>query len=189
MNYRRVLALYICTSLFLLVFAIKPVDSVLADIPNNGLRQKIGFYDVQINTNPLVPVVGKRTNILVSISSSNPDFPLTDIPVVLIIMKDDSEIHKTDPIFLAGGHLNYPYVFREPGLYGLHIDFLNNSLDADSSTNQITTFEFPLKVSDSNSMYFTELPIIIILIVGSVTTYLAFKKRVNFFYRLKKRTV
>lgn len=186
MNYRPALALYMSIIIFSTIVIFKPVESVLADIPTNGLRQKIGDYDLQINTIPPMPNAGKKTNILISVTSSNSDFPLTDIPVVLKITKDGLEISKTKPIFISGGHFNYPHLFTEPGLYGLHIDFLNNSLEVDSLSNQITTFEFPLRVSDTNSISSVGMPIVI-LAAGVGIAYVAIRKHGNFLYRLKKR--
>lgn len=180
-----VLAICICVTLFSTLITAKPLEMVQADIPKKGLRQKIGEYDIQINTIPSNPSAGKTTNILISINSSNSDFPLTDIPVVLKITKNDEEISRTNPIFVSGGHLNYPYVFKSPGIYGLDIDFLKNSLEGDSPTNQVITFEFPLQISDSNPIPFVPLTIGV-LAAGVGIVFVVVRKNHNIFYRFKK---
>lgn len=165
-----------------------PMGTVLADIPKNGLSQKIGSYTIQLNTVPTIPTIGKKTNILISIASSNSDLPSTDIPIVIRILKDDSEINKTKPIFLSGGHMIYPYVFKVPGLYGLHVDFLNNSLGADSGSNQLSTFEFPLQISDTNQISLIATPVVV-LALGIGIAFLAIKKHRVFLHMLKKRNL
>jgi len=164
------------------------MGTILADIPKNGLSQKIGSYTIQLNTVPTIPTIGKKTNILISIASSNSDLPSTDIPIVIRILKDDSEINKTKPIFLSGGHMIYPYVFKVPGLYGLHVDFLNNSLGSDSGSNQLSTFEFPLQISDTNQISLIATPVVV-LALGIGVAFLAIKKHRVFLHMLKKRNL
>ena len=156
-----------------------------ADIQKNGLRQKIGEYNFQISTTPLNPLNGGITNILISINVSDSDLLLTDIPVVLKITKNDEEISRSNPIFLTGGHLNYPYVFNSPGTYGLDIDFLKNSIEGDSPTNILTSFEFPLQISDSNQISFVPLTIGV-LVAGVGIVFLVVRKNYKIFHRLYK---
>jgi hypothetical protein len=162
-----------------------PLEMVQADIQKNGLRQKIGEYELQLSTTPLNPLNGRITNILISINVSNTDLLLTDIPVVLKITKNNEEISVSNPIFVTGGHLNYPYVFKSPGTYGLDIDFLKNSIEGDSPTNILTSFEFPLQISDSNQIPFVPL-VIGVLVAGAGIAFLVIRKNYDILHRLKK---
>jgi hypothetical protein len=185
MTIKAVLTKFIVVTIFYNLVIVGPLDMVQADIQKNGLRQKIGDYELQISTTPLNPLNGRITNILISINVSNANLLLTDIPVVLKITKDNEEISMSNPIFVTGGHLNYPYVFKSPGTYGLEIDFLKNSIEGDSQINILTSFEFPLQISDSNQIPFIPLTIGA-LVTGSGIAFLVIRKNYHIFHRLNK---
>jgi hypothetical protein len=73
-------------------------------------------------------------------------------------------------------------------LYGLHVDFLNNSLGADSGSNQLSTFEFPLQISDTNQISLIATPVVV-LALGIGIAFLAIKKHRVFLHMLKKRNL
>jgi len=176
---------FIVVTIFYTLVILGPLEMAQADIQKNGLRQKIGEYELQMSTTPLNPLNGGITNILISINVSNSDLLLTDIPVVLKISKNNEEISRSNPILLTGGHLNYPYVFKSPGTYGLDIDFLKNSIEGDSPTNILTSFEFPLQISDSNQISFVPLTIGV-LVAGAGIAFLVIRKNYHIFHRLNK---
>jgi len=176
---------FIFVTIFYNLVILGPLEMAHADMQKNGLRQKIGEYELQMSTTPLNPLIGGITNILISINVSNSDLLLTDIPVVLKITKNNEEISRSKPIFLTGGHLNYPYVFKSPGTYGLDIDFLKNSIEGDSPTNILTSFEFPLQISDSNQIPFVPLAIGV-LVAGAGIAFLVIRKNYHLFHRLNK---
>ena len=174
----------------LIIFAItsifQPLETVYADTLRSALRQKIGNYDVQLSTAPVNPIAGKETSIMIKISSTSDDFPITDIPIVIRVSRDNVELTRTHPIFISGGHYKYTYMFKTPGVYGLDLDLLNNSLAMDSQTNQQSTFEFPIQVSDFSSITLTSIlwPFgIFIVILG--TGCFAIKKYRHKLYRIK----
>lgn len=185
MTIKAALINFIVVTIFYNLVILGPLEMSQADIQKNGLRQKIGEYELQMSTTPLDPLNGKITNILISINVSNSDLLLTDIPVVLKIAKNNEEISRSNPIFLTGGHLNYPYVFKSPGTYGLDIDFLKNSIEGDSPTNILTSFEFPLQISDSNQIPFVPLTIGV-LVAGAGIAFLVIRKNYDIFHRLSK---
>jgi hypothetical protein len=176
---------FIVVTIFYNLVILGPLEMSQADIQKNGLRQKIGEYELQMSTTPLDPLNGRITNILITINVSNSDLPLTDIPVVLKITKNNEEISRSNPIFLTSGHLNYPYVFKSSGTYGLDIDFLKNSIEGDSPTNVLTSFEFPLQISDSNQIPFVPLTIGV-LVAGAGIAFLVIRKNYDIFHRLSK---
>jgi hypothetical protein len=76
-------------------------------------------------------------------------------------------------------------VFKSPGTYGLDIDFLKNSIEGDSPTNILTSFEFPLQISDSNQISFVPLTIGV-LVAGAGIAFLVIRKNYHIFHRLNK---
>ena len=148
LNSKFALILIISMVIFAITTIFRPVETIYADMLTSALRQKIGNYDVQLSTAPVNPIAGKEAIIMVRISSNSDDFPITDIPIVIRVSRDNVELTRTNPIFISGGHYKYSYMFKTPGVYGFDIDLLNNSLAVDSQTNQQATFEFPIQVSD-----------------------------------------
>ena len=69
-----------------------------ADLLSNSLRQRIGDYDIQINTVPAVPISGHDTRINIRISSVS-NIPITDTPIVIRISDGKHELHETQPVF------------------------------------------------------------------------------------------
>jgi hypothetical protein len=160
-------------------------EIVHADLQKNGLDQKIGDYEVRVSTSPSNPLSGKTTNIMIGINISDPNLLLTDIPVVIKFTKNDEEISSSNPIFVSGGHLNYQYMFKSPGIYGLNIEFLKNSIEGDTPTNILTSFEFPLQVSDSNQIPL--IPIAIgVFLAGAGIAILVIRRNYGIFQRLHK---
>jgi hypothetical protein len=159
--------------------------SAQADLQKNGFRQKIGDYEVGVTTTPSSPSIGKITNIMISINVSNSDLLLTDIPIVIKVTKNNEEISRSNPILVSGGHLNYPYAFKSGGIFGLEIDFLKNSIEGDIPTNILTSFEFPLQLSDAANIPFVPLTIGVFL-AGAGIVVLAIRRNYGIFSRLHK---
>ena len=100
MTIKAALINFIFVTIFFNLVILGPLEMAHADMQKNGLRQKIGEYELQMSTTPLNPLIGGITNILISINVSNSDLLLTDIPVVLKITKNNEEISRSKPIFL-----------------------------------------------------------------------------------------
>ena len=186
MNSKFALILTISLVIFAITTTFRPVETIYADTLRSLLRQKIGNYDVQLSTAPVNPIAGKETIIMIKISSTSDDFPVTDIPLVIRVSRDNVELTRTDPIFISGGHYKYSYIFKTSGVYGLDLDLLDNSLAIDSQTNLQATFEFPIQVSDFSSLSLTSIlgPLgLIIVILGM--GFFAIKKYRHKLYRLK----
>ena len=164
----------------------RPVETIYADMLTSALRQKIGNYDVQLSTAPANPIAGKETTIMIKISSTSDDFPITDIPLVIRVSRDNVELARTDPIFISGGHYKYSYIFKTPGVYGFDLDLLNNSLVFDSQTNQQATFQFPIQVSDFSALSLTSIlgPFVLLIVILGIG-FFAIKKYRHKLYRLK----
>ncbi len=189
MNSKFALIVSISLVIFTITTIFRPVETVYADTLKSALRQKIGNYDVQLSTAPVNPIAGKVTIIMIKINSTSDNFPLTDIPLVIRMSKDNVELTRTDPIFISGGHYKYSYMFKTSGVYGFDLDLLNNSLEGDSQANQQATFEFPIQVSDFSSLSLSSIvgPLGLLIVV-LVIAFFAIKKYRHVFYRLKKNT-
>ena len=186
MNYNFAFILTIGLVIFGIITIFRPMETAYADTLRSALRQKIGNYDVQLSTSPVNPIAGKEAVIMVKISSTSEDFPITDIPIVIRVSRDNVELTRTNPIFISSGHYKYSYMFKTPGVYGIDLDLLNNSLAVDSQTNQEATFEFPIQVSDFSSLSITSIlgPVVLLIVILGMG-FFAIKKYRHRFHRLK----
>lgn len=154
------------------------VQTVAADLLSNSLQQRIGDYDVRINTIPMVPISGQGTRINIMMSTVS-NIPITDTPIIIRISNEIEELARSQPILLASGHYSYNYNFDKSGLFLLSIDILENPLGGDSNgSNRMLTFDFPIRISEpfSVDMANLALPIIIAAAVGSVGSLIVLKK-------------
>jgi hypothetical protein len=111
-----------------------------ADPLKNAYRQRIGNYDVEMTTEPKSPMVGSPTNILVRIAGVNGD-DLVDVPITIRLVKDDTELQRTNPIIVPYGHYTYEYTFAQAGRYVVYVD-----LNDYNYSGEILTFTFFVNV-------------------------------------------
>ena len=108
-----------------------------ADPLQNAYRQRIGNYDVEMTTEPKSPVVGSPANILIRIAGVNGD-DLVDIPITLRLVKDGTELQRTNPIIVPYGHYTHEYQFTEAGKYVVYVEL--NDLNYSGETLTFTFF-------------------------------------------------
>ncbi len=171
----------------IIICSVSTFHLVFADLLSNSLRQRIGDYDIQINTVPSMPILGQETRINVRITTVSND-PVTDTPIVIRISDENKELIRTQPILLSSGHYPFNYVFNRSGVFLFSIDILNNLeiKDSDDSNKQLT-FDFPIRVSGAFSAEITTLAIPItatVTVIGSFIAIMLFKK-----FRSSKRAV
>jgi hypothetical protein len=158
--------------------SVSSLQTVSADLLSNSLQQRIGDYDVRINTMPMTPISGQdtRINIMISTVSNN---PIIDTPITIRISNEREELARSQPILLSNGHHLYDYKFDKSGLFLLSIDILENPLAGDSNeSNKLVTFDFPLRVSEPISADIAKLavPITLAAAAGSVVSFIVLKK-------------
>lgn len=157
---------------------VSPVQTVAADLLSNSLQQRIGDYDVRINTIPMVPISGQDTQINIMMSTVS-NIPITDTPITIRISNEREELARSQPILLSSGHYSYSYNFHKSDLFLLSIDILENPLSGYSNgSNRMLTFDFPIRVSEAFSVDIANLalPIIIAAAAGSVGSLIVLKK-------------
>jgi hypothetical protein len=165
-----------------IIFSWFTVHLAQGDVLSNSLQQRIGDYDVQINTIPTAPISGQETriNIMIATVSNN---PITDTPIAIKISDEKNELIRTQPILLQSGHYSYNYIFNKTGKFLLSIDILNNPAVADSNeSNKKLVFDFPISVSEPFSVQLTSLTLTLTLIAiatGSILLLVLFKKFKN----------
>jgi hypothetical protein len=169
------------------IFSWYSINLALADLLSNSLRQRIGDYDIQINTVPSMPILGQETRINVRITTVSNN-PVTDTPITIRISDENKELIRTQPILLSSGHYPFNYVFNRSGVFLFSIDILNNLeiKDSDDSNKQLT-FDFPIRISGAFSAEITTLAIPItatVTVIGSFIAIMLFKK-----FRSSKRAV
>ena len=150
---------------------------VSADLLTNSLQQRIGDYDVQINTMPMAPITGQETRINIRMTTVSNN-PITDTPITIRISNEIEELSRSQPVLLSSGHYPYVYNFDKPGVFLLSIDILDNPLAGNSNdSNRMLTFDFPIRVSEpfSANMATLALPIIITAVAGSTALLIVFK--------------
>jgi hypothetical protein len=158
---------------------------VLADLLSNSLQQRIGDYDIQINTVPKVPISGQETRINIRITTVSNN-PITDTPIMIKISDEKNELIRTQPILLPSGHYSYSYIFNKAGIFLLSIDILDNPAIGDfNDSNKKIAFDFPISVSEPILVQLTSLTLPITLIgvvIGTVIAFVLLKR----FKRSKK---
>lgn len=157
---------------------VSTLQIVSADLLSNSLQQRIGDYDVRINTMPMVPISGQETriNIMIATVSNN---PITDTPIIIRISNEKEELTKSQPVLLSSGHHPYVYNFDKSGTYLLSIDILDNPLAGDSNnSNRMLTFDFPIRISEPFSVDMANLaiPVIMTAAVGFIASLIVLKK-------------
>ena len=179
------LMMIIITQSVLVAFAILTISSwfqvhlAIADSLSNSLQQRIGDYDIEINTLPTEPISEKETVINIIITTVS-NIPVTDTPVVITISEENKQLIRSQPILLSGGHYSYEYKFNKSGTFLFSIDILDNLVVGNSidSKNELI-FDFPIRVSEPYSAEIAKmtLPIIItIAAIGSVISWLLLMK-------------
>lgn len=169
----------------LIIGSISSVHIALADLLSNSLQQRIGDYDIQINTVPKVPISGQETriNIRVATVSNN---PIIDTPIVIKISDEKNELIRTQPILLPSGHYSYKYIFNKAGIFLLSIDILDNpAIGEFNDSNKKLVFDFPITISEPIPAEITALSLPIALTavaIGSVIAFVLLKR----FKRSKK---
>ncbi len=168
-----------------MIGSIFSVQVVLADILTNSLQQRIGDYDIQINTVPKVPIPGQETRINIRITTVSNN-PITDTPITIRISDEKNELIRTQPILLPSGHYAYNYIFNKAGIFLLSIDILESpTIGEFNDSNKKLVFDFPITVSELISVELTSLtlPIAITAVaIGSVIAFVLLKR----FKRSKK---
>jgi hypothetical protein len=141
---------------------------VSADMLTNSIRQRIGDYDIQINTVPARPISGQDTHINIRISSVS-NIPVTDTPMVIRISDGKHQLFETNPVFLSSGHYTYNYKFDRAGLFLVSVDILDNMQNLNpSDPNGTLNFDFPIRISEPFLAEIDSL-IITITVIGTVT--------------------
>lgn len=118
-----------------------------ADPLKNSIRQVIGNYNMEMRTDPKIPVSGQTTAISLRISSVNGD-DLVDLPIVIRISNGGGELERTHPILVPYGHYIYKHTFSEAGIYAIDIDINDTNY-----SGQNIVFTFPINVSSSFAGY------------------------------------
>jgi hypothetical protein len=142
-----------------------------ADSLKNSILQRIGNYNMEMKTDPVNPIAGQNTKILLRTSSVDGE-ELVDLPIIIRIFKDGIELEKTHPILIPYGHNTYSYIFSEAGLYTLDI-----VIDDYTYSGQDITFTFPISVSSFSAANFGTYIIIIAVIMIVLIVALIFLKR------------
>ena len=150
-----------------------------ADMLSNSLRQRIGDYDIQINTVPAVPISGHDTHINIRISSVS-NIPITDTPIVIRISDGKHELLETLPVFLSSGHYSYNYKFDRAGIFLVSVDILDNISILDSTnSNRTLIFDFPIHISEPFWAQTSSLIIpitVLVAVIGVVVILVLFRK-------------
>jgi hypothetical protein len=141
-----------------------------ADPLKNAYRERIGNYDVQMTTEPKMPVVGSPTNIQIRIAGVNGD-DLVDIPITLRLAENGAEVQKTTQI-VPYGHYAYEYTFKQAGKYVLYVDLTDYNY-----SGQVLTFTFFVNVAGPFDYLYIVAPSAAAIAVGLAGTLIFMRKR------------
>lgn len=144
---------------------------VFADPLKNAYRQRIGNYDVEMTTEPKIPVAGSPANILIRIAGVNGD-DLVDVPITIKLVKDGLELQRTNPIIVPFGHHTHEYTFSEAGRYVLYVD-----LNDYSYSGETLTFTFFVNVAGPFDYLYVAAPSAAAVATGAAGALIFMKRR------------
>jgi hypothetical protein len=150
-----------------------------ADSLKNSISQRIGNYNMEMKTDPINPIAGQNTNVLLRISNIDGEDLIELIFIIIKISKAGTELESAPhPILVPYGHYTYSYVFSEAGIYALQVEITDNYYYAYPGQQNIT-FTFPISVSSFYAADFSLYTIIsiIIVVIVIVLVLLIFQKR------------
>ena len=148
------------------------VDQAQADLLQNAAyKQRIGNYDVEMTTDPKSPVVGSSTSIMIRISGVNGDH-LVDVPTTLRIVKDGTQILRTNPIIVPFGHYTHQFAFEQAGSYAVYVD-INDYL----YSGEILTFTFFVNVVGTFDYLYVATPIAVAIAIAIAIILIFMKKK------------
>lgn len=144
---------------------------VFADLLQGASKQRIGNYDVEMNTEPKSPTAGgsSPTNILIRIAGVNGDHP-ADVPIMMRLVKDGVVLQTTNPIIIPSGHYIHEFAFSEAGRYVLYVD-LNDYI----YSGEVLTFTFFINVSGPFDYLYIAVPSVAVVAVGIVSAVVFMK--------------
>lgn len=142
-----------------------------ADPLKGATKQRIGNYDFEMTTEPKAPAAGSEATVLLRFASVNGD-DLVDVPITIRLLKDGSEMHRTNPIVVPYGHHSFEYTFAEPGKYALYV-YLNDY----AYSGETLTFTFPIAVSGPLDQISAILPVAGALAAGGVGAAVVYRKK------------
>jgi hypothetical protein len=150
------------------------VNQALADSLQDGAyKQRIGNYDVEMITDPKSPVVGSSTSIMIRIAGVNGDH-LVDVPTTLRIVKDGTQILRTNPIIVPFGHYSHQFAFEQAGSYAVYVD-INDYM----YSGEILTFTFFVTVVGTFDYLYVAAPLVAAIAVAIVIMLAFMKKKKN----------
>jgi hypothetical protein len=159
----------------LLVIAIlvlsAPLLSALADPLIGANKQRIGNYDLEVMTEPRNVDAGKPVTLMLRISGVNGD-DLVDVPIVIRIAEDGTEIFRTKPIVVPYGHHNFEFTFPEPGTYALYMDLTDYMY-----SGEILTFTFPITAAGPVDYISQMLPVGSVIAAATIGVAVVLRKR------------
>lgn len=160
------------SSIFVLLVTILIVagSQAFADPLQNAYRQRIGNYDVEMTTEPKSPVVGSPANILIRIAGVNGD-DLVDIPIIIKLVKEGTELQRTNPIIVPYGHHTHEYTFTEAGRHVVYVE-----LNDHNYSGQTLTFTFFVNVIGPFDYLYIAIPSAVALAVGVAGTLVIMKR-------------
>jgi hypothetical protein len=146
-------------------------EQVLADSLKAASKQRIGNYDVEMTTEPKTPTAGNSpTDIMIRIAGVNGD-DLVDVPVMMRLTKDGTELLRTNPIIVPYGHYTQEFTFAQSGRYVLYID-----LNDFSYSGETLTFTFFINVAGSSDYLYIAAPLVAVAAVVGIVAMMIFMK-------------
>jgi hypothetical protein len=134
-----------------------------ADMPAGGIQQRIGNFDVSVETDPALPHTNTTVKILITIAAANGD-DISGIPVDISIKDDGNTLSGLNrPVAIPSGHYVYQYDFEKPGIYSLDIEVYDIYF-----TGSQVSFTFPIEVKDTFFGFWGSLNMVGYILVPSI---------------------
>jgi hypothetical protein len=153
------------------LFTFTTISQVFADSLQGANKQRIGNYDVEMTTEPKTPISGSPTRILIRIAGVDGN-DLVDVPIVIRIVKDSTELQRTTPIIVPYGHYTHGITFPQSGKYVLYVDLTDSNY-----TGQTLTFTFFINVAGPLDYLIVLVPLGAVIVMGIVGSMILIRKK------------
>lgn len=110
--------------IFIAIMVLSPVCYANAHSLFNSSEEKIGQYRVEIATLPEIPTVGEKSQILFRVLDES-EKEVNNFNMGIRIYYNDELVETIRPAYHEGGHWEFDYVFKNPGIHIFRVDMYN----------------------------------------------------------------
>ena len=158
-----------CTTIFIILLLIFPAIGLFEAQAHplfNSSEEWIGDHRVQISTQPEIPAVGEKIQVLLRVVDA--DFEeLENFLLGIRIFYHENQIDAIQPAVYEDGHLEMDYVFEESGNHIFKVDLYDVAVDG-----RVLTYVFNISAQNPFGYIFLGAIVCGGIIIGVIFVYI-----------------